>query len=70
MGWYRSAGPTGGGQEATAFFGLAGEHDLMGVRALVSSGVDSSDSVLVLGDLSLETGEESDDPAVFMNDDV
>jgi hypothetical protein len=42
----------------------------MGVRALVSSEVNSSDSVLVLGDLSLETGEESEDPAVFMNDDV
>lgn len=67
IGWYRSDGPNSAGQVATACLGLAGGQDLGEERAFVSLSVDSSDSLLVLADLSLEAGE---DPAVFMNDDV
>lgn len=67
MGWYRSTGPSFGGHETTVLIGPVGEQDLEVERALLSSGVDVLDSVLVLADCSLDEGEE---PVFFMKDEV
>ena len=67
IGWYKSTGPSIGGHEATTLIGPVGEQDLEVERALLSSGVDVSGSVLVLADCSLEEGE---DPLFFVKDDV